>query len=299
MISDVEILENGLLSLGLAPQHGGAIAWLKWNGIDLLRPLSAINNNSIPVVRLSSGYPLIPYSNRIADGSFTWNGQAFALAKNFGDHPHSIHGFGWQRAWKLKEIDIDSVVMQFIHFADDDWPWDCKATQSIKITDKSVLLTLTLTNLANTAMPAGLGWHPYFMRSQNMQVQFSAQNLWSMNEQSLPDQMITIPDFADFSHLKAIGNPNLDHCYSGWDGKVMIEYPEHKLAVTLTTHDCDYLVFFTPIDKDFVAIEPVTHLNNAINFDNPELMGIKNLNPKEQMTLSIEMVIQKQHEADE
>ena len=298
MTSDEETLESGPLSLGLAPQHGGAIAWLKWKGIDLLRPLSAMNNDSIPAVRLSSGYPLVPYSNRIADGKFTWDGQAFVLAKNFGDHPHSIHGFGWQRAWKLVEIEEDSAVMQLVHLADDDWPWDCKATQSIKITQKSVLLTLTLTNLATSAMPAGLGWHPYFLRSQHMQLQFSAQNLWSMNERSLPEQMIAVPDFADFNKLKAIGNPNLDHCYSGWNGKVMIEYPEHKLAVTLTTHDCNYIVFFTPTDKDFVAIEPVTHLNNAINFDNPELMGIRQLNSNEQMTLSIKMVFRKLQEAD-
>lgn len=297
MISDIETLTKGPLSLGLAPQHGGAIAWLKWNDIDLLRPLSFTHHDAMPAVRLSSGYPLLPYSNRIADGRFKWNGRAYVLAKNFGDHPHSIHGFGWQRIWTLENIANDSVEMQLVHHADDDWPWDCKATQSIKLTETSVLLTLSLTNLAPSAMPAGLGWHPYFVRSQLMQVQFSAQHFWTMSDRSLPDQKIAVPDFANFDQLKAIGKPNLDHCYSGWDGKVMIKYPEHELTVHLTSQDCNYLVFFTPVNKDFIAIEPVTHLNNAINFDNPELMGMRQLNPNEQITLSLEMAIET-NEAD-
>lgn len=183
--------------------------------------------------------------------------------------------------------------MGLVHYADHDWPWDCKATQSLRLTENSVLLTITLTNLSHSAMPAGLGWHPFFLRSQLMKVQFSSRHFWTMNDRNLPDQMIDIPESVNFCDSKTLGYPNLDNCYSGWDGKVIITYPEHELLVQVNAHGCDYLVFFTPHDKNFCAIEPVTHLNNAINLHQPEQLGIKQLNPNEHMTLSIEMVIEK------
>src|SRR5262245_22837569 len=80
----------------IAPDVGGAIARFVFGDVDVLRPVSE-EARTTGNVRGYACYPLVPYSNRIANGQLDWAGRSYTLARNFGDHPHSIHGVGWQR----------------------------------------------------------------------------------------------------------------------------------------------------------------------------------------------------------
>lgn len=286
------MLQSDKLSVGLAPDTGGSLAWLRWQGDDLLRPMTVSDNRDIDPVRLTAAYPLVPYSNRIANARFSWAGKHHRLQKNFGNHPHCIHGFGWQRSWHLTQIDKQSALVQLEHEADHDWPWNCGVTQRIHLNDNSVSIEITLTNHDTTPMPAGLGWHPYFLKTQQMTLQFNAHSFWLMDEVCLPSRAVDLPGHADFSQARLIGNPELDNCYEGWTGKAVIDIPEKKVRICMLSPKSQYLVVFTPEDKNFVAIEPVTHLNNAIHFSNPESKGIHSLSPNEQIVLGIKLVIE-------
>ena len=65
----VVTLRSGALKVDLAPSIGGAIAGFWHNGTPLMRetPDEALRQR---LVRQTSSYPLIPYSNRIAHGHF-------------------------------------------------------------------------------------------------------------------------------------------------------------------------------------------------------------------------------------
>ena len=89
-------LEAGDLAVAIAPALGGAIAGFRHNDFHLMRPTSP-EVLAQGTVRLTGSYPLIPYSNRVAQGRFTHEGTEHRLALNFGDHPHDIHGNAWQR----------------------------------------------------------------------------------------------------------------------------------------------------------------------------------------------------------
>lgn len=87
-------LTAGAARLRIAPQMGGAIAAFALDGRPVLRTMTdaAIARRD---VRLASCYPLVPYSNRIRDAQLRFGGRDYALARNFGAHPHAIHGIGW------------------------------------------------------------------------------------------------------------------------------------------------------------------------------------------------------------
>src|SRR4028118_2023587 len=72
-------LSKGDLTLAVAPSIGGAIAGFWRNGLALMRetPEQALRDG---LVRLTSSYPLIPYSNRIAQGRFSFHGAEHRLA---------------------------------------------------------------------------------------------------------------------------------------------------------------------------------------------------------------------------
>ena len=77
-------------------------------------------------VRLAACYPLVPYSNRIRDARLRFGNADHALTRNFGDHPHAIHGVGWQRAWRIERATGASAVIAYDHVAQGDdaraWP---------------------------------------------------------------------------------------------------------------------------------------------------------------------------------
>ena len=103
-------LAGGDCVLRIAPHIGGAWTSLAWRGQPVLRetPEAAITDGN---VRLAACYPLVPYSNRIAGARLRHAGRDYALAHNFGDQPHAIHGVGWQRAWSVVAATEDRATL--------------------------------------------------------------------------------------------------------------------------------------------------------------------------------------------
>ena len=94
MIEDPPITETLTLTQGgsrcdLLPQLGGSIgAWMV-RGQQMLRPASAAGIEARDPYA-TAGFPLVPYSNRIANGRFEWNGKLIGLTPNFAPEPHAI-----------------------------------------------------------------------------------------------------------------------------------------------------------------------------------------------------------------
>jgi len=76
------------------------------------------------------------------------------------------------------------------------------------------------------------------------------------------------PDAWHFDQARAIGALTLDNVFSAWNGRASLIYPQCKLEVTIEADSgCDHLVIFIPCDRDFLAVEPVTHMTDAFNRD--------------------------------
>src|SRR6187399_481226 len=100
-------LSAGTARVEISPGAGGAIASFTVDGIDVLRRTPPAERDAN--VRAHACYPLVPYSNRIAHAKLRFAGRDFELDRNFGDHPHSIHGVGWQRPWRIVARDDSSA----------------------------------------------------------------------------------------------------------------------------------------------------------------------------------------------
>lgn len=87
-------LQAGSLVCELEPRLGGCIAGLWHGGVPVLRSTPA---RQLASARQSGSYPLVPFSNRIAQASLQWRGTQHPLVLNNAPEPHAIHGVGWQR----------------------------------------------------------------------------------------------------------------------------------------------------------------------------------------------------------
>jgi aldose 1-epimerase len=281
-------LRNGALKLDVAPAVGGAIAGFWRDSIPLMRetPGQALIDR---MVRQTSSYPLIPYSNRIAQGRFSFEGVEHQLALNFGDHPHSIHGNAWQKAWRVMDADDAHCRLELLHHPDGDeaksWPFSYRAEQAFGLTTEGLTITLVLENRDKRAMPAGLGLHPFFPKRPGVRLRFAADTVYPTGTDSLPMPSIPVPPEWNYREMRPLGEPRLDNCFSDWDGRADILFEEDRIALRMQADPIfDHLVVYVPTGRDFFAVEPVSHLNDAVNRPDMAAHGITALQPGERLT---------------
>ncbi len=253
----------------IAPAVGGAIAAFEWNSEAILRPTSpkALADR---VVRDFGCYPLVPYSNRIADATLHWGGQRFALPRYLPAEPHAIHGNGWQRPWEVVDADSGHALLVLRHAPAGkhahEWPFPFHATQAFTVVDNTLTLRLDILNTGSETFPFGLGWHPFFARSKAMELQMRTRGVWLTDATHLPTQHVSVPPEWDFAALRVIGTTTVDNCFTGWQSPAVLRWPERALAVEVSADAAsDHLVVFIPQDSDFIAVEPVTHMTDAFN----------------------------------
>lgn len=272
------------LRCAIRPDAGGCIAGLWLGDTPVLRSTPA---GQLMSTRLSGCYPLVPFSNRVSHAVLQWNGTSHPLVKNNGDEPHAIHGVGWQRPWEVLQSDSRLAMLAYEHAPDSSWPFAFDASQTFRLGTHTLEMTLSITNQSSAAAPVGLGWHPYFVKRPGSRIAFHADGRWEMGEDKLPTRRLPSRGLdADCATL------DVDHCFDGWSGTVHLR--DSKLY-TQVTSNLSRLVVFTNSTRDFVAIEPVSHVNNAINLvattgADPEDLGLHILQPGE--SLSAQMSIQ-------
>ena len=244
----------------LLPATGGAIGTLRYRGRDILR--AATPGTSDPLE--SACFPLVPYANRIADGRFEFGGRHVRLPRNFGDHPHSLHGIGWQSAWTVEHVGAASAVMHHAHDGGDCWPWPYRAEQRITLAPGRATITLTLTNLSDEAAPVGLGFHPYFPRDAETRLTARSDRLWLADDTMLPTAPAPSDHFGDWGSGATVeGDGLIDNAYEGWDGTALIE--QSGGSVRIEARGASIFHLYRPPAADFFCFEPVTHLPDAIN----------------------------------
>ena len=278
-------LKAGALRCELVPELGGCVAGLWLGDLPVLR--------STPAAQLDSGrksgcYPLVPFSNRIGQATLAWQGTQHPLIRNNGDEPHAIHGVGWQRPWTLLDQDEHSAMISYEHRSDAAWPFAFDASQTFRLTPQALEMTIAITNQAPQPAPTGLGWHPYFVKRPGSRLTFAATGRWEMGSDKLPTERKPSPGIdADCGLL------DVDHCYDGWSGVAVLR--DSEMQVRLES-GLTRVVAFTNGTREYVAIEPVSHVNNAVHLYAQGLpasdLGLQVLQPGEsmmaQMTIAVE-----------
>ena len=266
----------GDLRLALRADLGGSIAGLWHRGTPILRSTEPGNLGS---ARQSACYPLVPYSNRLAYQRFHWLGNDYTTTTNFDDNPHSVHGVGWLRAWEVVAHREAEAVLRYRHRPDAHWPFAFEAQQSFTLTPDALVVTLAVTNAAEIAQPVGLGWHPYFPKRDRSRLRITVSDRWDSDETQLPVRRV-----AQASIDGEVSSLRLDNCFDGWHGSASIS--DEVLALQLSSN-LTHLVVYTPADKAYYCVEPVSHVSDAIHGADPAALGLRTLQPGETFVASM------------
>ena len=253
------------MRLHLAPALGGAITGWWQNDLALLRPPAP----GAASVRDLASFPLIPFSNRIAQGRFRFAGESHTLPRDARDTRHAMHGNALYAAWQVAEA-TEHAARLTLHYQPGEahtpyFPFAYAAAQTYSLTETELRIGLALRNAGTRPFPAGFGHHLYFPRHSGAMLRFNAGGYWRNGPDGLPAAMAT--DLYDtYARGARIGTHAVDNCFYGWNGTAEITYPGEHLTLRLTaTPPLRHAVLFVPEGTDFFAFEPVSHSTDAIN----------------------------------
>jgi aldose 1-epimerase len=254
-------LRAGDAAVELAPEAGGAVTryWLERDAEtrEWLRPTPAGALRAGNSTR-AAAFPLVPYSNRIRAGRFSFRGRAVVEPLNRPPERHAIHGHGWQAPWQPMDVRATTARLEYRHPAGA-WPWAYHATQRFTLAPTGLTVELSLTNQSVAPMPAGIGWHPYFPRTPRATITTDVRAMWRTDEEKLPTELVAHPPAARFGR-------GMDNCFVGWSRRAVIDWPELGARLVMQAEPpLDYLVVFTPARRPFFCVEPVSHVTDAFN----------------------------------
>ena len=248
-------LESGDAVLVLDPKMGGAV--VSWEIAHL--PIFRLANPTAIDARGHACYPLVPFSNRVANRRFSFAGIDHELPALLGDW--AIHGAGWQCEWTMH-----GNSMHLSYPGGRLWPFAFDAEQVFDLGPNGLTVTMRVTNRHPTPAPAAIGLHPFFPRDAATRLHVSPKTVWQSDANKIPVAEIPVPAVWDFSTERELADVDIDNCFSGWDGTAVLSWPERRQKLQITaTQPFRHLVIYVPRGQNFTAIEPVSNMNDGLN----------------------------------
>lgn len=222
-----------------------------------------------------SGIPLLfPFAGRLRGTSFRFRGKDYELEAGDGQG-NAIHGFVFNRPWRVTEQAAQRVVGQFQASLDEasllaHWPADFRITAEYRISAGALVSEFLIENPDQKPLPFAFGTHGYFRvplgpdRADDCRVTVPVSTIWEL-ESLLPTGTCgPSPLCEQLSRGMRLGETKLDSVFGG------LRFTDHRLATvirdptsgrTLTqTFDDQFTtcVVYNPPHRQAVCMEPYT-----------------------------------------
>ena len=148
-------LRSGPYSAQVALRGAGLVR-LRHDADDLVVP--AVDGTGPPLFR---GAVLVPWPNRIADGSYEVGGRRLQLPINEPDRSNALHGLVHSAPFCVERRSPDAAKLRHRLPASDGYPFELDVEVSYQLGGSGLTWTVTTTNLAEEPAPYGTAPHPY------------------------------------------------------------------------------------------------------------------------------------------
>lgn len=291
MSSEIISLESETQRLQVAPELGGSVISWDWKSgtgfTPLFRPWDGASGDRYSL----ACFPLVPWSNRITGGGFEYDGSFYPIHANRTEEHYPIHGDGWLQIWKVAEHDANRIKLTLDSRGFDGNPYHYRSSQTFLLLPEGLQIDLTVTNMGQKTLPFGLGLHPYFTRNQQTLLQFKSEGVWLSGDDPIPTELTNnFPPTWDYNAPNTLEGSLIDNCFTGWNGKAVIAYPDRGLSLTMAMPDCNgYTLLYRPPRLDYFCLEPITHPIDA--FHMPQHPGLAYLSHGDSLALRAKFLV--------
>ncbi|MBT1171299.1 aldose 1-epimerase family protein [Bifidobacterium sp. SO4] len=107
------------------------------------------------------GQLLVPFPNRIAGGTYEFEGKTYTLPIDEHDRNTAIHGYGYRAFWKLESLTETSVTQSWRAPFLLGYPFDVTVTATHELDADGLHITVTAQNDGDVDAPWALAIHPW------------------------------------------------------------------------------------------------------------------------------------------
>lgn len=254
---------------------GGGLRTYSTAGRDLLDGYRADEMSSS-----GRGQVLLPWPNRIRDGSYEFEGRRHQLPINDVPERDAIHGLVRWAAWSVGEREPHRVVMRHRIHPQPGYPFSLDLDVEYVLSVDGVRVRTTAANVGGEPCPYGCGAHPYLTLGtravDSLTLRAPGQTVLLSDERGIPvrSEPVEGTDY-DFRRPRPIGATRLDNAFTDLErdgdgrARVSLGNSEDGAGLTLWVDAAyPYLMLFTgdslpEVDRRSLAVEPMTCPPNA------------------------------------
>jgi aldose 1-epimerase len=205
---------------------------------------------------------MAPWPGRLADGRLRWRGQTHQLRRTHGRH--AIHGLVWAAPWSIEAVDDSSATLA-VDLDRDGWPFGGAVRMAYRLAPDGLSVEATI--LAERAMPAAVGWHPWFRRDgvgADPSLRLDASGLLGRRAMLPTGAVLPLAGRSDLRAGPPLGRRRLDDAFIGARSPAVLRGSDLEVRVEFGP-DCDTVVVYTPWNA--VCIEPQSAWPNALGLE--------------------------------
>jgi aldose 1-epimerase len=263
----------------VATARGGALRRLTYRGRDLVVPFA--QGGPIPEYR---GIVAAPWPNRIADGSYNFDGQYLRLPVNERDRGCALHGLVFDRDWSLVTHDERSVTLAIEVEPSEGYPFSLRIETLYTLEEGGLRWEVRAQNRGDRVAPYGVCPHPYLLAGESpldeWELELPAERFLAVT----PDRLLPMGELKvtghefDFRQPRPIGCIKIDHAFTGlaFNGagisRVVLRDPRNGTAVEMVWDtSCPWVQIHTADKRPpapnrlGLAVEPMTCPPDAFN----------------------------------
>lgn len=215
------------------------------------------------------GAQLAPWPNRIADGSYEFDGDQHQLPINEPERQTALHGLIYDKPFELIEHTGSSVTQRVLLTEEEGWPFRLLLEIRHGLSDDGLLVDVTAANAGSRPLPYGYGVHPYFafpLDQLSLELPFTRELLVDP-ERLLPLELAPVTAEHDFTTARALGDAVFDTAFTAprvphWE--VSLVGAGHSVHVWGDA-STPWVQVFTHPERHTIAVEPMTCGPDAFN----------------------------------
>lgn len=241
--------------------QGASLVELVLNGQEVISSTSADNP-----AQFIYGSVLAPWPNRIAGGSFEFQGKVHQLEVD--EMGNAIHGLVLERDFDLVSISDDEVRLSYQFGADPGYPYAVLLEVQYKLQGQSLLVSATATNTSVSPAPFGIGFHPYFVTREPARLNLEVERHLHTNEKMIPVSSEEVSGF----QVELTQGLKLDDGFEGVKPVATIIQADSEVTIR-ALENLENLMVYRPSNSILksggtcVAIEPQSIQANQFNTD--------------------------------
>jgi aldose 1-epimerase len=224
------------------------------------------------------GQLLIPWPNRIEDGSYEFGGAHHQLPLDEPERRNAIHGLVRWLPWRLAERKPSAVVMALLLYPRPGYPFTLELDVEYSLSAAGLAVRTRARNVGANVAPYGSGAHPYLAAGpggvDTAKLRLPARTVVLADGRGLPGGAVPVAEAElDFRAGRPIGRTKLDHAFTDLErdanGHARVELVvEGRRTILWADESHPYLMVFTGDTladgaRQSVAVEPMTCAPNA------------------------------------